>query len=218
MNIFIIGAGQLGYFLSKSLLEAGHQVKIIDTDRTLCEQLANTFDLATVCGDGTRVETLANAGIGKCDVFIAATGHDEDNLIACEIAKKQFGVKRTIAQANNNKNIDLMKRLGVDIVMDSTRIITDLIEHEIEGSDVKLLADIENSDAVISEYAIPASWSLSGTAISALGIPEDCVLVYIMRGSLLLIPRGSTILMAGDNVVALTLGGAARKLRKLFEI
>ena len=134
MRILIIGAEQLGYFLSKSLMGSGHKVTIIDSDPVRCEQIANTFDVTTFCGDGTRVETLAAAGAGKCDVLIAVTNRDEDNLIACELGKRQFGIDRTIAQSNNSKNIRLMKRLGVDIVMDASQIITDLIEHEIEGS------------------------------------------------------------------------------------
>ena len=102
MKILIIGAEQLGYFLSKSLLRSGHKVTIIDLDPVRCEQIANTFDVTTYCGDGTRVETLAAAGAGKCDVLIAVTNRDEDNLIACELGKKQFGIARTIAQSNNS--------------------------------------------------------------------------------------------------------------------
>lgn len=218
MRILIIGAEQLGYFLSKSLMGSGHKVTIIDSDPVRCEQIANTFDVTTFCGDGTRVETLAAAGAGKCDVLIAVTNRDEDNLIACELGKRQFGIDRTIAQSNNSKNIRLMKRLGVDIVMDASQIITDLIEHEIEGSSVKFVADIENSNAVISEYHIPETWTRSGTALKDLAVPTDCVLIYIMRGGLLFIPRGGTLLMAGDDVTALTVGSAGRQLRKLFEI
>ena len=218
MKILIIGAEQLGYFLSKSLMESGHKVTIIDLDPARCEQLSNTFDVATFCGDGTRVETLAAAGAGKCDVLIAVTNRDEDNLIACELGKKQFGIARTIAQSNNSKNIRLMKRLGVDVVMDASQIITDLIEHEIEGSPVKFVADIENSNAVISEYHIPDKWSRSGTPLKDLSVPSDCVLIYIMRGGMLFIPRGNTLIMAGDDVTALTVGSAGRLLRKLFEI
>ena len=194
MRILIIGAEQLGYFLSKSLVGSGHKVTIIDSDPVRCEQIANTFDVTTFCGDGTRVETLAAAGAGKCDVLIAVTNRDEDNLIACELGKRQFGIDRTIAQSNNSKNI------------------------EIEGSSVKFVADIENSNAVISEYHIPETWTRSGTALKDLAVPADCVLIYIMRGGLLFIPRGGTLLMAGDDVTALTVGLAGRQLRKLFEI
>ena len=101
---------------------------------------------------------------------------------------------------------------------DSTQIIADLIEREIDNSDVKLIADISNSDAIISEYTIPETWKHSGKRVMDLEIPENCVLIYIIRAGSLMIPRGSTLLMAGDNVVALAVGSAAKALKKLFEL
>lgn len=218
MRIILIGASQLGYFLAKHLLAAGHDVRLIDSDKARCALLANTFDVPVYCGDGTRVEILAQAGAGKSDVLIAVTNRDEDNLIACEIGKKQFGVGRTISRSNNHKNIMLMKRLGVDVVLDTTRLITELIEHELDGSQVKLIADISNSDAVIGEYHIPENWNRSGARVMDLEIPQDCVLIYVMRSGMFLIPRGNTLLMAGDDVVALTVGPAAKKLKQTLGI
>lgn len=218
MKVTIIGAGQLGYFLAKSLLEENHTVKIIDSDKKRCEKISSSLDVTVFCDDGTRIETLAEAKVGKSDAFIAVTDRDEDNLIACEIAKKQFAVKRTISKSNNHKNIALMKRLGVDIVLDTTQVITGLIEHEIDGSNVKFIADISNSNALISEYRIPESWSKSGKKVMELDVPSECVLIYVIRSGTLMIPRGSTVLMAGDEVTALTVGRSAKALKKLFEL
>ena len=218
MRILIIGAGQHGYYLAKHLKEAGHDIRVIDRNEQNCARLANAVDVRVFFGDGTRVETLALAGAGKCDVMIAVTNHDENNLIACEIGKKQFGIRRTISKINNTKNISLMKRLGVDLVLDSTQIISQLIEREIDNSDVKLIADISNSDAIISEYTIPSSWSHAGKRVMDLKIPENCVLIYIIRSGSLLIPRGNTLLMPGDDVVALAVGAAGKALKKLFEL
>ena len=91
-TVVIVGAGQLGYFLAKNLLDSHYKVKLIDIDRERCEKIASALDIEVCCGDGTRPETLARANAGKCNVFIAVTGKDEDNLIACEIAKRQFKV------------------------------------------------------------------------------------------------------------------------------
>ena len=111
-----------------------------------------------------------------------------------------------------------MKRLGVDIVLDTTQVITGLIEHEIDGSNVKFIADISNSNALISEYRIPESWSKSGKKVMELDVPSECVLIYVIRSGTLMIPRGSTVLMAGDEVTALTVGRSAKELKKLFEL
>lgn len=218
MNIIIVGADRHGFFLAKNLLENGYCVKVIDSDKAHCEKIASALDVRVYCADGTTVVALAQAGAGKCDVLIAATGRDEDNLIACQIAKKQFKVPRTISKSNNHKNISLMKKLGIDVVLDTTQIMTQLIEHEIDGAQVQLIADIGSSNAVISEYDIPLSWKKSGSKVMELEIPQECVLVYLKRNGLLMIPRGNTVVMAGDTIVALTLGSASKQLKKLFEI
>lgn len=127
MKVIIVGGGQLGYFLAKNLLVSGHEVKIVDMDKKKCKHIANVLDIAVICGDGTRIETLASAKVSKYDVLIAVTDKDEDNLIACEIAKKQFNIKKTVSRSNNPKNISIMKKLGVDITLNTTQIITNLI-------------------------------------------------------------------------------------------
>lgn len=217
-KILIVGGGNLGYFLSQALMEDGYSVSLIEKEKEYCRRVANLLDIPVICGDGTMVETLGRGGAGKCDTLIAVTGKDEDNLIACELAKQQFNVPQTVARVNNPKNMDIMKKLGVDITMSPTRIIAGMIEHEVEGAAVRLVADINNSDASINEYKLPEHWSRSGATVQSLNLPEDCVLIYLMRDSLITIPRGNTALMEGDEIVALTVGNTAKTLKKIFEL
>lgn len=218
MKILIVGGGNLGYFLSQALMEDGYNVSLIEKKREFCTRIANSLDIPVICGDGTSVETLARGGAGRCDTMIAVTGKDEDNLIACELAKQQFNVRQTVARVNNPKNMDIMKKLGVDITMSPTRIITGMIEHEVEGAAIRLVADINNSDASINEYKLPHNWSKSGATVQSLNLPKDCVLIYLMRDSLITIPRGNTALMEGDEIIALTVGSTAKTLKKIFEL
>ena len=218
MKILIVGGGNLGYFLSQALMEDGYNGSLIEKKREFCTRIANSLDIPVICGDGTTVETLARGGAGRCDTMIAVTGKDEDNLIACELAKQQFNVRQTVARVNNPKNMDIMNKLGVDITMSPTRIITGMIEHEVEGAAVRLVADINNSDASINEYKLPHNWSKSGATVQSLNLPKDCVLIYLMRDSLITIPRGNTTLMEGDEIIALTVGSTAKTLKKIFEL
>ena len=218
MKILIVGGGNLGYFLSQALMEDGYNVSLIEKKREFCTRIANSLDIPVICGDGTTVETLARGGAGRCDTMIAVTGKEEDNLIACELAKQQFNVRQTVARVNNPKNMDIMNKLGVDITMSPTRIITGMIEHEVEGAAVRLVADINNSDASINEYKLPHNWSKSGATVQSLNLPKDCVLIYLMRDSLITIPRGNTTLMEGDEIIALTVGSTAKTLKKIFEL
>ncbi|MBQ2774747.1 MAG: TrkA family potassium uptake protein [Clostridia bacterium] len=218
MRVLIVGGGKLGFNLARTLLEEGKEVRIIEIDRARCEELANELDIPIYCGDGTEVEALADAGISLCDTFIATTSRDECNLIACELAKSPFNVKKTVARVNNPKNISIMRKLGVDFTVSSTVLMAGVIEHEIDGAQVRFITDINNSDVVISEYTIPADWDKSGTTVMNLNLPENCLLVYVMREKEMMIPRGNTALYAGDEFIALTVGNASKKLRKIFDI
>lgn len=218
MKILIVGAGKLGYYLAKNLLESGHKVLIIEEKKAVCEKTADSLNIQVLRGDGTRIETLSQAKAASFDAFVAVTGRDQNNLIACEIAKKQFGIKKVVSRSKNPKNIQLMKKLGIDIAVNTTQIITDLIEHEIDGEAVKVIRNIRDSSAVICEYNLPDSWSLSGSTVSEIGIPEGCVLLYALRKGELLLLRGNTVLLSGDEVVALAVGNASKALKKLFEI
>ncbi len=217
MKVLVIGGGKLGYYLTKILLESDYQIRLIDNSKEACAYAADNLDVPVIWGDGTSVETLGQ-GIGDgCDVVIAVTGKDQDNLIACEIAKKKFGVKKAFARSNNPKNTEVLKTLGVDIAVSSTQIIAGLIEHEVGGAEVKFITNVNEGDAVVSEFSVPENWRLSGIYLRDLDLPENCVIISIMRGRDMLIPRGNTPVISGDEVMALTVGSAGRKLKKLFE-
>ncbi len=217
MKVLVIGGGKLGYYLTKILLESNYEIRLIDNSKEACAYAADNLDVPVIWGDGTSVETLRQ-GVGDgCDVIIAVTGKDQDNLIACEIAKKKFGVKKAFARSNNPKNTDVLKELGVDIAVSSTQIIAGLIEHEVGGAEVKFITRVNEGDAVVSEFAVPENWRLSGIYLRDLDLPENCVIISIVRGRDMLIPRGNTPVISGDEVMALTVGNAGRKLKKLFE-
>ena len=217
MKVLVIGGGKLGYHLTKMLLESNYEIRLIDNSREACAYAADNLDVPVIWGDGTSVETIRQ-GIGDgCDVVIAVTGKDQDNLIACEIAKMKFGVKKAFARSNNPKNTEVLKALGVDIAVSSTQIIAGLIEHEVGGAEVKFITNVNEGDAVVSEFSVPENWRLSGIYLRDLDLPENCVIISIMRGRDMLIPRGNTPVISGDEVMALTVGSAGRKLKKLFE-
>ncbi|HOK42102.1 MAG TPA: NAD-binding protein [Thermoclostridium caenicola] len=137
MNVFIIGAGKVGYYLVKTLLPNKHKITVIEKNQEYCSKLASDLEVAVVHGDGTDINLLSEAGAQHADVFIAVTGQDQDNLIACQLAKRNFHVRRTIARVNNPKNIAVFEKLGVDISVSSTSIIAEMIEKEIDFSAVK---------------------------------------------------------------------------------
>ena len=131
MNIVIMGGGKVGESLARRILEGRrHEVRIIESDRARSLQLANALDVEIICGDGTNIDMLENAGVRDADCFIAISGDDANNLVASQLAKQYFGAKKVIARANDPRNLETMRVLGVDYAVSSTEIIAQMIEQE----------------------------------------------------------------------------------------
>ena len=132
MKVCIAGGGRVGRYLAQSLLANRHEIVIIEPVESQCRMLADMLDIPVICGDSVSVDTLRTADVSSCDAFVAVTGSDEDNLVACQIAKREFGVDRTVARASNPKNRELLHTLGVDTVVCGTDNLSHILEREIE--------------------------------------------------------------------------------------
>ena len=132
MKVCIAGGGKVGMYLAQSLLAHRHKVTIIEPQEMLCRSLADSLDIPVICGDAISFDTMRTADVASCDAFVAVTGADEDNLVACQIAKREFGVNRTVARASNPKNRELLHTLGVDTVVCGTDNLSHILEREIE--------------------------------------------------------------------------------------
>ena len=218
MRVCIVGGGKVGYYLSKTLMEHGHEPVIIELDEQTCSHLAENLDFPVVHGDGTLVEILEIAKVDSCQALVGVTGKDEANLIACQLAKKVFGVKKTIARVNNPKNAPVLKELGVDIAVSSTDNIARLIEREVETDAIHHLMSIAGGDASLTEVFLPDDFKYSGPTLAELEIPHDVVIVFLTRGQELIIPRGNTVLLGGDKVVCVAKNTAFHDLARLWDL
>lgn len=204
MNAIIIGGGKVGWYLVETLVSHGHSVAVIDDEPRACARIAEEFNITVICGDGTSLQAMADAGADRADVVAAVTGQDEENLVACQLAKRKFGVARAIARVNNPKNERVFRDLGVDAAVSSTSIIAGLIEREALASSIKTLFTFKKGDLEIVQVDIDRGAAACGRPVRDLSVPEHCVLVSILRGENVVIPRGDTVLMPGDAVLALT--------------
>lgn len=216
MFIVIAGGGKLGYYLCKTLMQYDHDLVVIETLSDMCEKIANELNVLVVQGDGTNIDTLAQVNIQKAGIFIAVTGRDEDNLIACQLAKRNFGVKRTIARVNNPKNIKVFEKLGVDIAVSSTSIIADLIEQEVDYSGMKTLMKLKGGKIVLSEIMINQTSPVVNKKLKDIEIPKDCIIISIIRGEEVIIPNGYTTLNVEDYVIAVSDEDDQQMLRDYF--
>lgn len=201
MYIVIAGGGKIGYYLAKTLLPYKHKIAVIERQKDLCEKIANQLNVCVVNGDGTNIDHLEESMCNNADIFIAVTGKDEDNLIACQLAKRNFGVGRTIARVNNPKNITVFEKLGVDIAVSSTSIIADLIEQEVDYTGMKTLMKLRGGRITLSELLIVPNSPVTDKSLKELDVPKDCLLISVIRDDTVTIPNGDTILLAGDYIV-----------------
>ena len=212
----IVGGGKLGLDLANSLMERRYDVRLIEKNRVKCVQLANDLDAEVIYGDGTEIEILDEAGTKNCDCFIAVTGSDQDNLVATQLAKKEFGAKKVIIRANNPHNMEALRKLGTDIVVSSTEIITRLIEQEVEVAEMHMLATLNKGKASICTMILPQNSALDGCELREITLPHGSLIISILRKDEMMIPNGFTVIQAGDEVVAVCENESRKSLLKIL--
>ena len=201
--IIVAGGGKVGVNLARELYESGHEVAVIERDSQRAAALSNKLDCPVFIGDSSTHDVLETAGASNARVFVAATGSDQDNLIACQVAKKVFGVPKTIARASNPKNEEVMARLGVDSTVSSTAIIQQVIERELPTVRIKTLLSLQDGAFQILEYPVDATSPAAGHLVRDINLPLESNLIAILRGNTTVVPRGDARLSEGDIVVAL---------------
>jgi trk system potassium uptake protein TrkA len=216
MYIMIVGAGKVGYFLAKRLCQSKHVVSVVDKDKAICDEIAKELEALVINGDGCDPRILEEAGIERADVVAAVTGDDEDNLIICQLAKERFNVQRTVGRVNNPDNEHTFSELGIDVPVDSTKIIAKIIEEEVSFSDFVNLMSFKRGKLAIVRLDLPADSPVINQQIQDIQLPPDSVLVSILRGEQVIVPKGNTILKAGDDIIALTLIGNEPQLLNLL--
>jgi trk system potassium uptake protein TrkA len=205
MYIVIVGGGSVGYYLCKALLKEGHEVLVLEKNPAKCIRFDDELGSVCVRGDGCEVSTLADAGVGRADVFIATTNEDEDNLVACQVAKYKFKVPRTIARVSNPKNEEIFKKLGIDCSVVVTNLILKHIEEEIPTHPLVHLVTMAEEGAGIVEIKIEESSKAVGKTIKDLQLPKDSILALLIRnGEKPRVPTQDTVLQADDRFIALT--------------
>ncbi|MHB8793629.1 MAG: potassium channel family protein [Thermoleophilia bacterium] len=205
MNVLIVGMGRTGSYLGNALAETGtHRVVAIESDESRAGEIVDTR-IRVLLADGCEPSVLEEAGVRNSDLVVATTGDDEDNLVISQLAKLHFGVDRVIARVNNPRNHWLYnKEWGVDVAVSPTDIITKIIEEEMSLGDLVTLLKLKGGKVALAEITLSAEAKATGKKLSDLQLPHDSVIVVVMRGGEVIVPGGQTILMEGDELLAVT--------------
>jgi trk system potassium uptake protein TrkA len=214
MYVMIVGGGKVGYYLGRMLLNKGHEVTIIENSPEIYALVSNQVECPVIRGDGSTAEVLEKAGANRCNVFVAVTNHDHDNLIACQVAKFHFGIPKTIARVKNPKNEAVLQKLGVDITVSSTALISEIIESALPASKIRTVLNIRASNLEILEFSLDASSPVVGKHLKDVVFPPNTSIVTVLRDGQALVPRGETALQQDDTVLALAHTSIEGELRK----
>jgi trk system potassium uptake protein TrkA len=220
MRVVIAGGGNVGTYIAKELQQAGHDVLIveIDPDRVARQTKINEPPGVTWLNvDGCEVSELAKAEPSKADVMVAVTGDDEDNLVISLLSKQEFGVPRVVARVNNPSNEWMFNASwGVDVSVSTPHLLTALVEEAVSVGALVRLLSFENDRARLSEVTLAQNSPAEGVEIRNLGLPRDSTVVAVLRSDHLVVPRGDTVLGAGDEVLVLATVDAEDEVRRLL--
>ncbi len=206
MRITVIGGGKVGYYLVKTLLDHKHKVTLIEKDPDRGQKIADELGVLVIKGDGSNLSTLKEAEVDLAMVLVVVTGKDEDNLIAVQVARENFSIPRAIARVNNPKNEEVFRRLGIETTVSSTGTIARLIEKEAVTDEIKTLLTFERGSMTIVEVLIRADSPVVNKSVMQISskLPQNCVLVTVLREHQVIFPRGDTVLHNGDALIAVT--------------
>jgi trk system potassium uptake protein TrkA len=214
--IIVVGGGKVGYYLTKTLLNEGHEVLLIERDGAKVETYAERFGSVVLEGDGAEASVLAAAGAVRADVVIAVTGDDEDNLVVSQMAKQKFQVNRTIARVNNPKNEQLFRLLDIDVTVSQTNYILNLIEQAIPERAFIHLLSLRHADLAIIEATIGENSPVVHLTIDDIDLPVACVIAAIARDADVIVPEGTTEILPNDEIIAITHREQENELRRLL--
>jgi trk system potassium uptake protein len=216
MYIIVVGGGKVGYYLTKTLVNEGYEVLLIEKNPKKADVYSERFGSVILQGDGAESSTLEAAGIGRADVVIAVTGDDEDNLVICQTAKKRFNVPRTIARVNNPKNEEIFKKLGIDVTVSSTNLILSIIEQEIPERGLVHLFTLKHAQLAIVEAIVMPGAKAAGVPLSQVDFPPNTVISAVLRNGSMTIPKGETVLQPKDEVIAIVNRDSESALREML--
>ena len=216
MYVVVIGGGTVGFYLTRELLAAGHEVVIIEEDPHRAREIADELGSIVVANDGCEGRYQGEAGMARADVVAAVTGDDAVNLAACQVAKMRFNVPRAIARVNNPKHEQLFRQLAIDDTVSPTRTILGVIEHEIPVHDLLHLTELEGGELQIVEAHLTEDSPVIGKELREVDLPVGTTLAVLIRDEHAIPTRPETRLRTGDRLLAVTSGEHEDQLRALL--
>ncbi|WP_296380871.1 Trk system potassium transporter TrkA [Winogradskyella sp.] len=215
-NVMILGGSQIGYKTAKDLCASKFNVKLVESKKTVAEDLAEDLPNALIiCGDGRNVEILEEENISEMDAFISVTGNSETNIMSCLLAKSK-GVKKTIALVENMDYYQLSHSIGIDTLINKKLLAANNIFRYIRKGEVVAMTKLTNMNAELLEFVVKPDSKITNKLIKDLNFPRSAIFGGVIRDGNGLIPLGSFKIESGDRVVVCCLPRSISEVETFF--
>ena len=215
-SVAIIGGGNVGMMLAKTLEKLKIKTKVIEKDYDRCTFLAEELSSTLVInGDGTDLKLLDEEEIGSADVAISVTNNDERNLL-CSLLVKQLGIKRVIARVSKVLNIPLFEKVGIDIAISPKNSAINEVRNDLLENDVDILATVEQGQGEVLEINVLPEFN--NKKIMELNFPERAIIGVVQRKNNIIIPYGKTEIKTDDILIIFTKAEDAGKIKEFFKV
>lgn len=216
-KVMIIGGGKTGFYLADKLSEFGIAVKVIEKDKDRCYYLSTHLDDVMILhGDATDTSLLDEENIDEMDAFVTTTGLDEENLLLALMAK-QRGIEDVISKVSRQSYKDLIEKLGIDMALNPLDIVASIILRYIQGSKRIVSSLLIQGQAEITEIIASDTMKFTNVPLNELDLPDGVIIAAIHRGNSIIIPDGTTSILADDKVTIFCLLSDLAELEALFK-
>ncbi|HLJ03581.1 MAG TPA: NAD-binding protein [Solirubrobacteraceae bacterium] len=216
MYVIIAGAGKVGWNLARELIAKEREVTLIETDHRRYRIVEDELEHAVQYGDATELWVLERAGIQRADLVIAVTGDDEDNIVICQVAREKYDVQRIVARVNNPRNLQHFRLLGIQPAVSATDLILRLIEHEVPEYGLVQLLALEEEHLEIIEIEVGEESIAAGSRVGDVQLPDGSLIISVLRGGAGFVPKGESIIEAGDQVLLILDPGLESQITPQF--
>ena len=216
LYVIIAGAGKVGWNLARELIGKGNEVTVIESDRRRYLTVEQELEHAVQYGDASELWVLERAGIQRADLVVAVTGDDEDNLLICQVAKEKYLCERIIARVNNPRNLEHFELLGIQPAVSATDLILRLIEHEVPRYGMVHLLDLPEERLEIIELVVSEDSPAAGRSVAEVTLPDGALVISLLRGGRGYVPKGDTVVEAGDEVLVVLDPGLEEDITRWF--
>jgi trk system potassium uptake protein TrkA len=205
MNVILLGGGEtveMTYFLARLFVGRGYDVTVVDPYPAEAQMLSRRVKATVLVGDGSDPLVLEEAGARQADLVLSLTSQDPDNLVACQVAQKLYGVPRTLALVNDPENEIVFHQLGIAEVFSSTKVIGSLIEGRTVFDEITQLFPADEGRLYVTEVVLDGDAPATGKTLQELDLPAETLVIAIIRDGRVVVPGGQDRMQVADRLIA----------------